>query len=248
MTSTRRRTRGRENDHLACLLWVLGQAGIIYEDELTDSKVQLRALISMVGTLLSCRSLPGPDYDTLITKTTQYGAKLLKKPDQCRVVTLCSHLFWAGTEVCEPPVPFPPLAFVTRPWCGSHGLLVRVCARVGGVVQEDEVRCQPRRVLECLQRSLKIADACMSSTPMHVHLFIEILDQYLYYFENDNPQITDKYISGLIALINTHIENMESSNQRSEVEAHYRNTKEHIRGLQANPKTAAKFQPIVLGA
>lgn len=189
----------------------LTQAGIIYEDELTDSKVQLRALISMVGTLLSCRSLPGPDYDTLITKTTQYGAKLLKKPDQCRVVTLCSHLFWAGTE-------------------------------------EDEVRCQPRRVLECLQRSLKIADACMSSTPMHVHLFIEILDQYLYYFENDNPQITDKYITGLIALINTHIENMESSNQRSEVEAHYRNTKEHIRGLQANPKTAAKFQPIVLGA
>jgi vacuolar protein sorting-associated protein 35 len=40
-------------------------------------------------------------------------------------------------------------------------------------------------VLECLQRSLKIADVCMSSS-MHVHLFVEILNQYLYYFENDN--------------------------------------------------------------
>ena len=31
-------------------------------------------------------------------------------------------------------------------------------------------------------RSLKIADVCMSSS-MHVHLFVEILNQYLYYFE-----------------------------------------------------------------
>jgi hypothetical protein len=43
-------------------------------------------------------------------------------------------------------------------------------------------------VLECLQRSLKIADVCMTSS-MHVHLFVEILNQYLYYFENDCPLV-----------------------------------------------------------
>ena len=136
----------------------------------------------MVGTLLSCRNFSEEDYDTLITKTTQYGAKLLKKPDQCRMVTMCSHLFWVGKA-------------------------------------EDEKHYHDaRRVLECLQRSLKIADVCMSSS-MHVQLFVEILNQYLYYFENNNSVITVKYINGLISLINEHMENMEASDQRTDVEA-----------------------------
>lgn len=53
----------------------------------------------MVGALLGCRGFAEEDYDTLITKTTQYAAKLLKKPDQCRMVTMCSHLFWVGKQV-----------------------------------------------------------------------------------------------------------------------------------------------------
>ncbi len=81
------------------------QASILYEDELTDSRVQVRALSSMVGTLLACRNFSEEDYDTLATKTTQYAAKLLKKPDQCRMVALCSHLFWVGKAVNVPPPP-----------------------------------------------------------------------------------------------------------------------------------------------
>jgi len=187
----------------------ISQASILYEDELTDSKAQVRALSTMVGTLLECRNFTAEDYDTLITKTTQYGAKLLKKPDQCRMVTLCSHLFWVGKE------------------------------------SDEHKYHDPRRVLECLQRSLKIADVCMSSS-MHVHLFVEILNQYLYYFEKENEVITEKYISGLIALINEHIENMEASEQKSEVEAHYKNTLVHIQGMQQNEKTAEKFASIVI--
>lgn len=41
-----------------------------------------------------------------------------------------------------------------------------------------------KRVLECLQKALKIADTCMDSS-MNVHLFIEILNEFLYYFENN---------------------------------------------------------------
>lgn len=185
----------------------VSQASILYEDELTDSKAQLRALISMVGTLLACRNFDEPDYDTLSTKTTQYAAKLLKKPDQCRMVTLCSHLFWVAKA-------------------------------------EDEKHYHdPRRVLECLQRSLKIADVCMSSS-MHVHLFVEILDQYLYYFENDNQMILARYINGLIALINEHIDNMDVSEQRSQVEAHYKATLAHITAMQQNEKFAEKFAEV----
>ena len=71
----------------------------MYEDELSDSKAQVRALVSMAGTLLSCEGFDPVDYDALATKTAQYAAKLLKKPDQCRMVTLCSHLFWSPDEV-----------------------------------------------------------------------------------------------------------------------------------------------------
>ncbi len=72
------------------------QAFLLYEDELTDSKTQIRALASMIGTLIQTRHFDESDYDALSTKTTQYAAKLLKKPDQCRMVALASHLFFVG--------------------------------------------------------------------------------------------------------------------------------------------------------
>merc|ERR1712086_1007327 len=120
--------------------------------------------------------------------------------------------------------------------------MVTLCSHLFWVGSADEEKHyhDPRRVLECLQRSLKIADVCMASS-MHVHLFIEILNRYLYYFENDNPLITEKYIAGLIALINEHMDNMDMSEQRSLVEAHYRSTLAHIRSMQQSEKTAEKF-------
>ncbi|CAN0413469.1 unnamed protein product, partial [Discosporangium mesarthrocarpum] len=75
------------------------QAFILYEDEVTDSKVQVRALVAMVGALVCCVGFDAVDYEALAGRTAQYAAKLLKKPDQCRVVTLCSHLFWVPEEV-----------------------------------------------------------------------------------------------------------------------------------------------------
>ena len=76
----------------------IAQAFILYEDEISDSKIQYRSIVSMVGTLLSCRSFVKEDYESLITKTTQYGAKLLRKPDQCKMIILCSHLFYRGED------------------------------------------------------------------------------------------------------------------------------------------------------
>jgi vacuolar protein sorting-associated protein 35 len=37
--------------------------------------------------------------DTLTHKATGYSARLLRKPDQCRAVYECAHLFWA--DECE---------------------------------------------------------------------------------------------------------------------------------------------------
>ncbi|KDO31495.1 hypothetical protein SPRG_04109 [Saprolegnia parasitica CBS 223.65] len=76
------------------------------------------------------------------------------------------------------------------------------------------------RVLECLQRALKIADGCTSSAAQ-VALFVDILDE-----------ITKQYLVGLIALVKEHLENMESGPEKAEIEAHYRNTLKHIETVE----------------
>lgn len=46
----------------------------------------------------------------------------------------------------------------------------------------------PSRVLECLQKSLKIADSCMDIVTNEL-LFLELLNQYIYYYEQENPLV-----------------------------------------------------------
>jgi len=201
------------------------EALLLYECEVTDSKAQVRAVTSMAGTIINCKRLSGEDYEALITKIAQYSNKLLKKPDQCRMVTLCSHLFWPDSG--------KPL-------------------EIEGEEREGEGRCagvDSGRVLECLQRALKVASTCSPQ------LFIDILDRYVYYYEKCHPTIQESYLSGLIALTNeqlgttneTHIGSMSGvAQQNVNVEAHYRNTIAYIRTRQQLPETAERFSKITL--
>jgi len=55
-------------------------------------------------------------------------------------------------------------------------------------------------VLECLQKSLRIADGCMDSS-MNVKLFVEILNEYLYYFEHMNEAVTFPFLANLLSCL-----------------------------------------------
>lgn len=44
-------------------------------------------------------------------------------------------------------------------------------------------------MLECLQRALRVADACMDSA-VSVELFVEILNRYVYYFDQENDAVS----------------------------------------------------------
>jgi len=48
-----------------------------------------------------------------------------------------------------------------------------------------------KRVLECLQRALRVADACMDAA-VSVELFVEILNRYVYYFDQQNEAVSGK--------------------------------------------------------
>jgi hypothetical protein len=109
--------------------------------------------------------------------------QLLKKPDQCRMVSLCSHLFW------PPRLPMPAsssssssssstssseLLALTGAAAEGETVAVGVGEGVGREEKEKEVAARYsdcERVLECMQRALKIAS---NSNP---NLFVDILDR-----------------------------------------------------------------------
>ncbi|KAH3666567.1 hypothetical protein WICMUC_005636 [Wickerhamomyces mucosus] len=158
------------------------QCFTVYEESISDSRLQYQSIVSIIGVLQQTRNFTRENYDTLITKTALYGSKLLKKPDQCRSVYFASHLWW-GVEI-------PALG-------EEEGI--------------SEFYRDGKRVLECLQRALRVADACMDSV-VSIELFIEILNRCLYYFIHGNENITVKYINGLIELIQTNVDSLAEEN------------------------------------
>ncbi|CAG8434801.1 11759_t:CDS:10 [Ambispora gerdemannii] len=158
------------------------QAFTIYEESISGSREQFQAITLIIGTLQATRVFGSENYDTLITKCALHGSKLLKKPDQCRAVYLASHLWWA-TEIYSRNEKSP-----------------------------TELYRDGKKVLDCLQKALKIADSCMDSVT-NVELFVEILNRYIYYFERQNEAVTVKYLNGLIDLINTNLSSIDNLDQ-----------------------------------
>ncbi|KAI2629496.1 vacuolar protein sorting-associated protein 35 [Xylaria nigripes] len=89
-----------------------------------------------------------------------------------------------------------------------------------------------KRVLECLQRALRVADSCMEQATS-IELFVEILDRYVYYFDQANESVTTKYINGLIELIHSNLGTSQQDSASIESsKRHFRHTLENIAGRQ----------------
>ncbi|XP_030974464.1 vacuolar protein sorting-associated protein 35A-like isoform X1 [Quercus robur] len=187
------------------------QAYILYEEEISDSKAQVTAIHLIIGTLQRMHVFGVENRDTLTHKATGYSAKLLKKPDQCRAVYACSHLFW---------------------------------------VDDQENMKDGERVLLCLKRALRIANAAQQMTNAtrgstgSVTLFVEILNKYLYFFEKGNPQITISTIQGLIELITTEMQS-DSTTPDPAADAFFASTLRYIQfQKQKGGAVGEKYEPI----
>lgn len=143
------------------------QAFTVYEESISDSRAQFQAICVVVSSLCSVTGFGRENYDTLITKAALHGSRLLKKPDQCRAVYLASHLWWTSEKSEEEEE--------------EEG--------ANGKSEKKEVYRDGKRVLECLQRALRVADACMDSA-VSVELFVEILNRYVYYFDQENEAVS----------------------------------------------------------
>ncbi|KAF2263796.1 vacuolar protein sorting-associated protein 35 [Lojkania enalia] len=186
------------------------QAFTIYEEAISDSRAQFQAVCVIASGLHTTRNFGKDNYDTLITKCALHGSKLLKKPDQCRAVYLASHLWWA-TEI-----------------------------RALGEEDPKDLYRDGKRVLECLQRALRVADACMDAA-VSVELFVEILNRYVYYFDQENDAVTTKYLNGLIELIHSNLNSNENASSLENPRRHFQRTLDYIasreyEGVVTNPK------------
>ncbi|KAI2609567.1 vacuolar protein sorting-associated protein 35 [Hypoxylon fragiforme] len=89
-----------------------------------------------------------------------------------------------------------------------------------------------KRVLECLQRALRVADSCMEQATS-IELFVEILDRYVYYFDQQNESVTTKYINGLIELIHSNLAtNQQDSASVESSKRHFQHTLDNIASRQ----------------
>jgi hypothetical protein len=108
-------------------------------------------------------------YDTLVSKATQYGAKLLKKTDQIPAVYV---------------PPFPQCIIVTtnvRSYRCSHLFWNAQCSFQDG-----------KRTMDCLRRSGKIAENVFQSQSTsgiaNVGFYLQILERYLYVLHRSHSE------------------------------------------------------------
>ncbi|KAF2828411.1 vacuolar protein sorting-associated protein 35 [Ophiobolus disseminans] len=186
-----------QNDFEEVAYEYFAQAFTIYEEAISDSRAQFQAVCVIASGLHTTRHFGKENYDTLITKCALHGSKLLKKPDQCRAVYLASHLWWA-TEI-----------------------------RALGEEDPKTLYRDGKRVLECLQRALRVADACMDAA-VSVELFVEILNRYVYYFDQENDAVTTKYLNGLIELIHSNLQSNENASSLENPRKHFQRTLDYI--------------------
>jgi hypothetical protein len=71
----------------------VARAFALYE-EIAKADAQASAITLIIGTLQNATFFTSENYDTLVSKSAQYSAKLVQKPEQARAVYLVSHLFW----------------------------------------------------------------------------------------------------------------------------------------------------------
>ncbi|KAF9242390.1 vacuolar protein sorting-associated protein 35 [Melanogaster broomeanus] len=232
------------------------QSFSVYEDSISESRAQLAAITLIIGTLQGARVFEVDGYDTLITKAALHGAKLLKKPHQALAVHAASHLWWQEPIVEE-----------------GEGEGEGEAERGKGKESEKEKEegegtpAYPhqdgKRVLECLQKSLRIANSATEEI-VTVQLYCDTLDQYLYYFDRKAPAIAPKFIVSLVELITSSIDTITSPassssylhpSQRIEgvaspdmIQRHFRNTLQYIYSKKTSEAPGRYDEVEVVGA
>jgi vacuolar protein sorting-associated protein 35 len=130
-------------------------------------------------------------------------------------------------------------------------LQVRAISCCAQVYWCGEVFSDEKKVVECLQKCLKILDNIKESDPKTVGLWVEMLDRYVF-FAQKGVDIASK-VSVLSEACVANIEYADGCkddsaalNAAKQAKVHLKETAKYIRFLQNNPETAAAFEEVRL--
>ena len=121
------------------------QAFSVYEESISESRAQLQAITTIIGTLQGATVFGKENYDTLCTKASLHAAKLLKKPHQSVAVQIASHLWWqAGRDPVEIPVVKSPDASNSSPTSSQSDLGIEPAGNgEAPLAQKEEKQASP---------------------------------------------------------------------------------------------------------
>lgn len=82
--------------------------------------------------------------------------------------------------------------------------------------------------MDQLKKALKICDVCMTSAK-NLHLCVDLLNKYLYYYIYEATFMTAEDINNLIDFIKEHIDGLEDREAAKDGLKYFENTKKAIR-------------------
>ncbi|KAG2749135.1 Vps35-domain-containing protein [Suillus brevipes Sb2] len=160
------------------------QAFSVYEDSISESRAQLAAITLIIGTLQGAR---------IVEETTPGDGGA------------ASHLWWQEPVLEEGEADGPAV---------KESEKAAFPPREDGEGAKAYPHQDSKRVLECLQKSLRIANSATGEI-VTVQLYCDTLDQYLYYFDRGAPAIAPKFIVSLVELIASSIDTITSPSSSS---------------------------------
>ncbi|CAG9802427.1 unnamed protein product [Chironomus riparius] len=96
-----------------------------------------------------------------------------------------------------------------------------------GKNDNKEIRDE-KRTLECLKKATRIASQCLGNV-VQAQLYLELLNNYLLYFERGNSLITTSMFNQLITKINEVLPSLDKSEETTALEAHFQRTQARIK-------------------
>mmetsp|Transcript_35478 Transcript_35478/g.98028 ORF Transcript_35478/g.98028 Transcript_35478/m.98028 type:complete len:837 (-) Transcript_35478:101-2611(-) len=90
----------------------------------------------------------------------------------------------------------------------------------------SDARRDGKRVLECLQKCLKIISGCFMSDMKQVALWVEMLDKYVFYFDQGVEEVNLSFVQDLLKLCR---ENVEYAEKDSSAQAEAKRARDHLR-------------------
>lgn len=239
------------------------QVFFLFEECISDSKEEVRALHCIMGVLNRCLVFDDDSRSKLVRKTVASCSQLLRRSDQCLAALACAHMYWQenGNDIEHTTKFTKPSASAdvdVENWRQNEEDVERpACVEVDHSKQKDVMQNEPvqdpMQVLACLKRALRIAHSARqycNAGIAHVRrgdtpsspglLFIDIANAYLDWYSKDLPGIDIDDVQNALDLAGNEV-NSDLCRNDNEIACFWKNTKSRVECLIQYEQQEVKY-------